>query len=580
MATPGQLFVFEGPDGVGKTTLSKALSEHLNATGILCDYLSFPGRETGSLGRHVYELHHDPNRFGISAIDPASLQLLHVAAHIDLIGQWILPKLAAGRHVILDRFWWSTWVYGVTAGVDRNILRSMLAVERTYWGDTFPTIVFLLQRDRPYRHEQTAATWSKLAATYYELAEEQQHAYPIKIIRNNQSISDMLSTIIQAIDEIGREPIIRSSAERDTDFSANTILGPVGAQLSLDFIFDSDTDSPIPVPTIITSLDPAKPTEIFDTYWRFAVERQNIFFRKFEGQPPPWTNDPILEHYKFTNAYRASDRVSQYLIRHVIYTGDQSPEEIFFRVILFKIFNRIETWQLLQQEIGPVTYSDYSFERYDAILSKAMADGAKIFSAAYVMPAGDTIIGFTKKHRNYLKLLERMLEDEVPARVTEMRSMQQVFELLRSYPMIGDFLAYQYTTDINYSILTDFSEMTFVIPGPGARNGIRKCFSDLGGLNEADLIRLVTERQHEECKRLGLTFRSLWGRHLQLIDCQNLFCEVDKYARVAHPERKGIDSRSRIKQLYQPKPIPIAYWYPPQWGLNERIEQALSDLDP
>jgi thymidylate kinase len=580
MAPPGKLFVFEGPDGVGKTTLSKAFSDHLNATGIQCDYLSFPGRETGSLGRHIYELHHDPNRFGIKAVDPASLQLLHIAAHIDLIGQCILPKLASGRYVILDRFWWSTWVYGVTAGVDRNILRSMLAVERTYWGNTFPTVVFLLQSDRPHRREQPAATWNKLAATYYELADEQQHAYPIRIISNNQSISAALDTVVQAIDQIAREPVIRPSVELGAHFSSNTISGPADAQLSLDFIFDTDNSSAAPVPTIITPLDPVKSTEVFDTYWRFAVERQNIFFRKFARLPPPWTNDPILERHKFTNAYRASDRVSQYLIRHVIYTGDQSPEEVFFRIILFKIFNRIETWQLLQQEIGSITYSDYNFERYDAVLSNAMADGAKIFSAAYVMPAGDTIIGFTKKHRNYLKLLERMLEDEVPARITEMRSMQQVFELLRSYPMMGDFLAYQYTTDINYSILTDFSEMTFVIPGPGARSGIRKCFSDLGGLNEADIIRLVTERQHEECERLGLTFRSLWGRPLQLIDCQNLFCEVDKYARVAHPERKGIDNRSRIKQIYQPKAVPIAYWYPPRWGLNQRIEQELSGLDP
>jgi hypothetical protein len=419
-----------------------------------------------------------------------------------------------------------------------------------------------------------------LAATYYELAVEQQNAYPIKIIGNNQSIPETLNIVTQAIDQIAQEPILQSSLERGTDFSAHTSLGSLDAQLSLDFVFDSDTGSAVPVPTIITTLDPVKPTEVFDTYWRFAVERQNIFFRKFAGLPPPLTNDPILERHKFTNAYRASDRVSQYLIRHVIYTGDQSPEEVFFRIMLFKIFNRIETWQLLQQEIGSVTYSDYTFERYDAVLTKAMADGTKIFSAAYVMPAGDTIIGFTKKHRNYLKLLERMLDDKVPARITEIRSMQLVFELLHSYPMIGDFLAYQYTTDINYSMLTDFSEMTFVIPGPGARNGIRKCFSDLGGLNEPDIIRLVAERQHEECERLGLVFPSLWGRPLQLIDCQNLFCEVDKYARVAHPERKGITNRSRIKQIYQPKPSPIDYWYPPRWGLNERIEHDRLGLEP
>lgn len=52
--------------------------------------------------------------------------------------------------------------------------------------------------------------------------------------------------------------------------------------------------------------------------------------------------------------------------------------------------------------------------------------------------------------------------------------MQPAFELLRSYPTIGDFLAYRFVTDINYSEVTDFSEMEFVIPGPGAREWLAK----------------------------------------------------------------------------------------------------------
>ena len=77
------------------------------------------------------------------------------------------------------------------------------------------------------------------------------------------------------------------------------------------------------------------------------------------------------------------------------------------------------------------------------------------------------------------------------------------------------------------------------MPGPGARDGIHKCFDDLGGLSETDIIRLVTDRQEYEFEQLGLEFRSLWGRPLQLIDCQNLFCEVSKYARVVHPDVEG-----------------------------------------
>ena len=335
---------------------------------------------------------------------------------------------------------------------------------------------------------------------------------------------------------------------------------------------------------IHSHLEPAKPTVVYETYWRLATERQAIFFKRIEGTPFPWTSDPILNRYKFTNAYRASDRVSQYLIRNVIYQGVSSTKEVFFRIMLFKLFNRIETWKLLEKKLGEITYEDYSFERYDKILSCAL-DRGRIFSGAYIMPSGTSAFGYRRKHRNILCLVENMMEDDVPARVSEARSMQQVFEILLDYPMIGEFLAYQLATDINYSEITDFSEMDFVVPGPGARDGIRKCvapgpgardgirkcFESLGGLNEAELIRFMADRQEEEFNHFGLNFKSLWGRRLQLVDCQNLFCEVGKYSRLAHPEVEGRSKRKRIKQKYRLNMDPIDYWYPPKWGINERV---------
>jgi len=96
---------------------------------------------------------------------------------------------------------------------------------------------------------------------------------------------------------------------------------------------------------------------VYDTYWRFAAERQEVFFKRWKNARPPWTSDAILSEYKFTNAYRASDRVSQFLIKDVIYQGEQSEEELFFRTILFKLFNKIETWRLMERMIGALTYS-------------------------------------------------------------------------------------------------------------------------------------------------------------------------------------------------------------------------------
>ncbi|WP_221262169.1 nucleotide kinase domain-containing protein [Mucilaginibacter sp. AK015] len=306
---------------------------------------------------------------------------------------------------------------------------------------------------------------------------------------------------------------------------------------------------------------------MLDTYWKFAAERQKIFFNRMAGESK-LTEDPILLKHKFTNAYRASDRVSQYLIKEVIYKGDQEPVEVLFRILLFKIFNKISTWELLKDEFHTLTWKDYSFKRYNSVLTQAMFAGESIYSGAYIMASGKSSFGFNRKHENHLKLIEYMLTGGLAEKIKDALTMSDVYQILLSYPTIGKFLAFQYAIDINYSELTNFSEMDFVVPGPGALDGIMKCFIDLGDYDQTDIIHYVTDIQEQEFKRLEIDFKDLWGRPLQLIDCQNLFCETDKYSRVAHPETSGISRRKRIKQLYTKNISDIEYYFPPKWKLN------------
>lgn len=309
-------------------------------------------------------------------------------------------------------------------------------------------------------------------------------------------------------------------------------------------------------------------TPVFDTYWRFAAARQDLFARRIAGSPPPWTSDQIIAAHRFTNPYRAADRVSQYLIRNVIYSGGAAPEEVFFRTILFKLFNRVDTWEALVEGLGSTpSWKGFAVERYASILDAAYARGERLYSAAYIMPSPP--FGSPRKHRNHLQLLDRMMRDGAPQKVARASSLRAVFETLRGYPSFGDFLAFQYAIDLNYSEIVDFSEMDFVVAGPGAKNGLAKCFSDMGGLSEADVIRHVAQIADEEFDRLGLRFKKLGGvRPLQLIDCQNLFCEVDKYARVAHPEFAGVSGRTRIKQKFVANSDPLPQFYPPKWHLT------------
>ncbi|MCC6651394.1 MAG: hypothetical protein IT348_09635, partial [Candidatus Eisenbacteria bacterium] len=158
-----------------------------------------------------------------------------------------------------------------------------------------------------------------------------------------------------------------------------------------------------------------KATPVFDTYWRFAAQRQALFMKRVMGAPSPWTTDPVLGSHRFTNAYRAADRVSQYLIRHVLYEGPQTSEEIFFRALLFKFFNRVGTWQALSDAVGPPSWSTFDFDRYAYVLDRLMARGEKVYSAAYIMPSPS--FGSQRKHRNHLRLLEHMMLEGVPLRV-------------------------------------------------------------------------------------------------------------------------------------------------------------------
>ena len=310
-------------------------------------------------------------------------------------------------------------------------------------------------------------------------------------------------------------------------------------------------------------------TSVYDAYWRFACERQNIFFKRINGEMYPWTDDDILLKYKFTNVYRATDRVSQYLIKNVIYSGEYSPEDQLFRILLFKIFNKIETWDYLKTKLGEIRYTTFDIEQYDSVLCEMISNRMTIYSAAYIMPSGKSSFGSGKKHRNNLLLLDHIMKDGLSGALAKMKTMDELYEKLLSYDTIGEFLAFQYAVDINYSELCDFSEMDFVKAGPGAKRGIEKCFSNFKNYTYEDIIRYVADVQEKEFERLGLEFKTLYGRPMQLIDCQNVFCEIDKYSRVAFPEYNESSNRTRIKQQYifENKPA-IDFMFPPKWGLN------------
>lgn len=307
-------------------------------------------------------------------------------------------------------------------------------------------------------------------------------------------------------------------------------------------------------------------------YFYFIQERMNIFWRRCEDEDH-LTDDPILKKYKFTNVYRACDRVSQYLIRNIIYKDidKYNPEDVLLRILVFKVFNRIETWNYLST-ITDITVKSFDVEELSIALSRRQQD-YPIFSNAYMMTGSYSGYGgIHVKHQVWLQMIEdEFIKGQGLQKVLKAESMAEVYNLLRNYPLIGDFLAYQYTIDFNYSPYLNFDEDSFVKAGVGAVRGIKKCFSSYGKDFE-DAIYYIHDNFEQLQERYGyIDFRPLPGRKLKLIDLQNCFCETDKYLRAKIPELKV--GNVRIKQHYKPSCEDIDYYFPEKWGVNVQMKQ-------
>lgn len=308
-------------------------------------------------------------------------------------------------------------------------------------------------------------------------------------------------------------------------------------------------------------------SEVLSSYWHFAAERQHVYHARLRGEPGPWTDDVVISRFRFTNAYRAADRVSQDLIR-IAYAGPQDPENLVLRVLLFRFFNKPSTWDALESHFGQISTSTFDVDTFSEVLDSKISGGERIYSAAYIVPPPP--FGALRKHRNHLLLIEHMMRSGVVSQIQSAGSLSEVFETILTFPSLGPFLSYQLSIDLNYTSVIDFDENDFVVPGPGARSGIAKCFPDLNGLSGEEVIRWMVDTQEEQFEQAGVEFQDLFGRALTLIDCQNLFCETDKYARVAHPSVRGVGSRNRIKQQFAPQGSPAEPFFPPKWGINER----------
>lgn len=310
--------------------------------------------------------------------------------------------------------------------------------------------------------------------------------------------------------------------------------------------------------------------EAFEYYFYFMQERMKLFLGRYREDI--FTEDETLKKYRFTNVYRACDRVSQYLINDVIEPLESSnAKDLILNIMLFKVFNKIATWEELNNRFG--YFNSDTFEPSDlSQFLTLLQERQPIFNAAYIMTASsDKYRHLTKKHSRWLEMIKvELIHERRLERILDASSLQEVYEILKECTFIGPFLAYQYAIDLNYSNAINFSENSFVVAGIGAIRGIKKCFSSIGDQSPEYAIKYTQEHLSYFRDKYGYSFTNLYGREPTLIDLQNCFCETDKLLRVKLPELSH--KQSRIKQRYKKCNQPLPLNFPQKWNLNIRGE--------
>jgi hypothetical protein len=290
-----------------------------------------------------------------------------------------------------------------------------------------------------------------------------------------------------------------------------------------------------------------------DAFWNFIVERQSIYHRRVVlGEPQPWTKDPVLKQYFFTNVYRELDKGTVFLIRNLLKLRDD--KDLLFAIMVYRLFNDIDTFRFLMLRCKMTRYGTWDWERASRYLNAYENHGSRVFTDAFTV-TGVKFGGFPDKIRNICWLVGN-LQRQTPALLTAVKSansLKRVWQIFNDTQGFGRFLAYELAIDVNYSRLIEFSENDWVNAGPGCKRGIQWIWGERNSsVKWEDYIAYLQIRQQQFIS--GIDRYDEWlgvypGYPLTLRSIEHSLCEFQKYARVKyHTNPDGTPTRSATRK--------------------------------
>lgn len=294
------------------------------------------------------------------------------------------------------------------------------------------------------------------------------------------------------------------------------------------------------------------------TEW--ITERYNIHLKKdVEKLPAPWTDNVILQNIKFTNVRREDDRATKWVIDNVCLSDSLRLSDKIFNCILFRLYNKWETCQLVMpidlslphnQYGGFITYGKQALKRKEES-DPSYTFFTSAFNTGGMKASAGRLTGEEYIPARPLALMDWMYKEGIIHKVMKASSPREICDILMGVSGIGEFLSYQMFVDFTYIPEFQFSENEFTISGPGCSLGLSILFEDADGLTDEELLFWLRDNQDkvfgEGFAKNLMTDLPEHDRVMNVMSLENCFCEFSKYSRATDQLKEGKTPRARVK---------------------------------
>ncbi len=279
-----------------------------------------------------------------------------------------------------------------------------------------------------------------------------------------------------------------------------------------------------------------------DPFFEYARARYQLMLDRDADFERPWTDDPILQQYRFCNIFREDDKTTKWIRKHITSAG--YGKNLLGAMVIARWFNRIETLERMLPPDGSeaplwrfnLFYNYGEIESWKIAMRERLSDVHPLVTGAYMIK--------TPAKMNKLEGLIWCLEQILP----NAEYAQQIFaqpgytlksatEYLVNFPYLGPFMAYEVVTDLRHTKMMENAPdiMTWANPGPGAARGAsrvvagdpefykRHRFPDLEAIHiiMGDLLK---------ASQSSANWPSRWPAW-EMRDVEHTLCEFDKYTR-------------------------------------------------